>query len=138
MSTATSTGNCINDLMARADNVLAIYGTHQSSVDFPVKRWAILSAVFRRLNDWKQIVALQDHLAVTMFTADGEPVDDYQDRVHLYHDLADIQECLGKEQRDLCKLCKCMEGLHSTSFKMCPVQPGLENGPVLLSNTFTR
>lgn len=94
-----------------------------------------MSAVFRRL-DWQTIVTLLDHLALTMYTSEGLPADDYEDRHELYFDLSDIQVAL--QNREVCRTCKCMEGLHRTYTKICPVQPGPECGPQLLSNTFVR
>lgn len=133
---ATYTGTVISEGIARVDVVLDVHGTHRSSVE-DGRRWQILSAVFRRL-DWKTIVTLQNTLACTMTTPEGDCADDYEDRVELWHDLADIHECIYAGKRDVCRKCKCMEGLHSSSFQICRIQPGLSHGPILLSNTFTR
>lgn len=137
MSTAF-TGNHMHALNAVVDAVLDVYGTRESSVESG-KRWQILSAVFHRLNDWQQIEVLQAHLSRAMYTVDGETVADYVERVSFFHDLGDIADCLYEGSRDICKVCKCMEGLHTrNSFKLCPEQPGIASGPQLLSNTFTR
>jgi len=125
----------IPDLMARVDVTLGIYGTRVSSVDFG-SRWKILSNVFRRLNDWQQIVVLQNQLAETLFDSEGNPAADHQDKINLYFDLTEINDALLSGKLDLCKVCGCMEGVHGL-YERCPDQRAYL-GPRVLSDRFKR
>jgi len=127
------------ELDAEVDNVLAIYQAspdRESSVESG-SRWRILSAVFRRLNDFSQLVQLRNHLADTMILY-GVPSADLSDRVDLYHDLGLIQDCILEQKRDVCRLCGSMEGLHRLG-QYCRDQNLMSRGlTVQVSQTFAR
>ena|SRR5579885_2580435 len=122
-------------LMAEVDVVLDLY-REPSSVESGSK-WKMLSAMFRRLNDFDQIVTLRQHLADTMAECEV-PSEELEERVNFYFDLAQIQDCLLESKRDVCKVCGCMEGLHRLG-TYCPDQQLMARGMgSQASLTFTR